>query len=479
MLDLAVVGAYVALMLAVGWRSRRDSPEAYWVAERRSSWGAVAASLVATIFGASSTLGLIGLGYSQGLVGAWWSLTGAVALVPFGLFLAARIRDRGVYTLPDILAGAFGREVALAGAVCIGVAWCGVVAAQMVAAARLLEGTLAWPFGVALLAVSAVFILYTLWGGQISVLRTDAWQLALFAGALLVSFGLVLRALLAQEDPGGRVPSHLWDFPVSRGFGWYQLLVFYPLVVGLPYLVGPDMASRVLCARDGPTARKAALVAAALVAPVALLLAVLGVLLHGLLPGVTPEGALPLALKDLAPPGLRGLLVVGLLAALMSSADTTLMSASSILSLNVLAPLARWPRERAHVWTRRLVLAVGATAWALAAFQKGIIASLLLAYSVFVGGVVLPTLVALAPGGLGLGARAAFAAVVLGGGTALAGVVGGGEGLDALLGPEGTGWALRLLGPEYRRILPLVVSGVVLGGGVVWGRRRAGDRPSP
>jgi len=164
MIDLLVIAGYFAVMLWVGWRARGHSPEGYWVASRRYGSLPVSASLVATIFGASSTLGIIGLGYSRGLTGAWWSLVGGIALIPFSFLLATRVRELEVYTLPDILRRAYGERVALAGALVIALAWCGVVAAQVVAGALLLGGVFSAPFHVALAVVTVVFVLYTLWG---------------------------------------------------------------------------------------------------------------------------------------------------------------------------------------------------------------------------------------------------------------------------------------------------------------------------
>ena len=125
-----ILGGYFAVMLAVGWRAREAHPTPTgWLAVRYGTLP-VAASLVATIFGASSTVGIIGLGYSRGLTGAWWSLVGGLALFPFSFFLAARVRGLGVYTLPDILHRAYGRKVSVVGGGVIALAWCGVVAAQ-------------------------------------------------------------------------------------------------------------------------------------------------------------------------------------------------------------------------------------------------------------------------------------------------------------------------------------------------------------
>ena len=338
MIDLAIVGTYLAIMLVVGWRARRGSPDSYWVAGRRYGPFSVGASLVATIFGASSTLGIIGLGYARGMTGAWWALVGGVALIPFSFLLAARVRNLEVYTLPDILRRFYGDRVSMAGAVVIVVAWCGVVAAQIVAGGLLLGGVFSLPLQAAVAVVAVVFVLYTLWGGQTSVIRTDSWQIALFIGGLLATLILVLRTGLQEGTFLERVPAGLLSFPVSPNFGWYHLSVYYPVIVGLPYLVGPDIYSRVLCARDARAARNAGLMAALVVIPLSFLLAFLGLALHVWSPGLAPESALPSAVMALAPGGLKGLIVIGILGAVMSSADTTLISASTILSLNVVTP---------------------------------------------------------------------------------------------------------------------------------------------
>lgn len=126
----------------------------------------------------------------------------------------------------------------------IALAWCGVVSAQLVAGALLLQSVLTMGFHGSLLVVTAVFVLYTLWGGQLSVIRTDSWQVFLFAGALFATLFLVLWAGVFGEGRISALPAGHLNFPLSPDFGWYELLVFYPLIVGMPYLVGPDIYSR-------------------------------------------------------------------------------------------------------------------------------------------------------------------------------------------------------------------------------------------
>jgi SSS family solute:Na+ symporter len=459
MIDAVVVIIYLCGMLAVGWRSRGQSAESYWVADRRCGTSRISMSLIATIFGASSTIGIIGLGYSQGLTAAWWTLIGAVALLPFGFVLAARVRTLGVYTLPDILERSYGKRVSVPAATMIVVAWCGIVAAQMIAGARLMSGLMALEYPAALAVVAVVFVLYTFWGGQLSVLRTDTWQLALFLGALIVCAGFVLLASRAgTPSTMSPIPDGHWSFPVSAKFGWYELLVFYPLIVGLPYLVGPDIYSRVLCARDNSVAKRSSIICAMAVVPISMALALLGTLLSGLYPGLPQDAALPTAIRELVPVGLAGLVTAGFLAAIMSSADTTLVSAATILSLNVVGAHRAIDKSRQLPITKIAVLCVGLTAWLIAGFEQGIISSLLLAYTVFVGGVVFPTIASFYRVTLRITPQGAMWAVVVGGATAILGAIGDGSLLATLLGGHGDGLLRQLLGPSYASILPIVLS---------------------
>jgi len=464
MIDLIVIVGYFSVMLFVGWRSRRQSAESYWVAERRYNTSRVSASLVATIFGASSTMGIIGLGYSRGLTGAWWSLIGGIALIPFGFFLASRVRSLNVYTLPDILKNAYGQRVALPAGLMISLAWCGVIAAQLIAGGRLLGGLLSLDFQFALGIVAIVFIVYTFWGGQLSVIRTDFWQLILFMGGLLVSLGFLISSLGSLTALWNQVPSEHLQFPVSTAFSWYEVLVFYPLIVGLPYVVGPDIYSRVLCARNNQVARRSALLAALAVIPLSFLLAFFGVLARAKFAGIPAETALPETISVLIPVGLKGLIAAGFLGAIMSSADTCLISASTILSLNVIGPLHKASKEQHLRITKGALLAVGGAAWLIASLQQGIISSLLLGYTVFVGGVVFPTLASFYRERLKITSTGALWAIMVGGTAAILGKIHEGALVKGILTGGGDAFLQHLLGPQYLSILPIILCLVVMVG---------------
>jgi SSS family solute:Na+ symporter len=218
-------------------------------------------------------------------------------------------------------------------------------------------------------------------------------------------------------------------------------------------------------------ARKAALWAAGIVIPMSFLLALFGLLACARFPGIQPEAALPRTLGALIPAGLRGLIAAGFLGAIMSSADTCLISASTILTLNVIGPFHGASAVSRHRVTRWMVVLLGGVAWYIASRQQGIIASLLLGYTVFVGGVVIPTLGAFVRRRLGLTSAGAFWAIVAGGLAAGLGKIHGGVVMKTIL-PEGVELVLgTLLGPYYLSIFPVILSASVLIGVSRFGQR--------
>lgn len=85
-MNLAVVSCFFIGMILIGAMSSRriGGTESFFVADRRGSPLLITVSLTATIVGGSSTIGMAGLGFEKGVVGAWWLLVGVVGLLACG-----------------------------------------------------------------------------------------------------------------------------------------------------------------------------------------------------------------------------------------------------------------------------------------------------------------------------------------------------------------------------------------------------------
>jgi len=429
--------AYGLIMLAVGlyyWRKVVDFKE-YVVAGGRQSGMLVALSMLTTIIGASATLGVASLAVNVGFPAFWWLGAGAVGLLLQAWLLSARVRELGAHTLPDVAGIIMGKEARMLIGLVIVISWTGIVAAQFTALSQIIFVLTGLADTRAILVfISLGVIVYTVAGGQIPVMRTDALQFVfIFGGVGAACFFLYQGEGIAELS--ARVE---W---LNARFDAGNLLTL-ALLVGSAFFIGPDVFSRNLTAKDAKTARRAT-------AAAGLVLVVFSVLLVFLALWVVEQGnekpelnPLLLLIRDYLPVPLGVFLGFGLLSALVSSADTCLLSAASIVENDLLG-------GRSLKRVRLLVLLVGLFSLGIALARSDIIALLMTTYSVYVPGVVPPLFVAImCHGGRTLSKPIWLLAVVAGGACGMAGGLAG-----SLIG----GWVphLPLVGMGLSAILAL------------------------
>ena len=335
----------------------------FFLGERRAGTAVIASSLLATCLGASTTLGVVSLAYRNGWSAFWWLGSGCVGLCFLGFLWAGRMRERvSVTTLPQWAETGYGLPARILAALLIVVMWAAVIASQWAAAGAVLASAFGCPIGCGICLAAVVVCTYTAWGGQASVLKTDALQVVLVG----IAVGLPVLFLARLGVAPGRLAPTPRLLMTSGGmtFGrWLSMLV----VVGGMYVVGPDLCSRVLAARTAATARRGAFVAAAVLLVCALLLTLTGVALRE--SGVEleePRDALPYLVNraGILPAWASSLVSIGLLAALFSSADTCLLTAASVLELDLVKRGGdRGEAERRARWFVGVVGALAAVAF--------------------------------------------------------------------------------------------------------------------
>ena len=420
--ELIIILLYFIVMLGIGVISHRKTKKAddFFVAGRKSSSLFVTGSLLATIIGGSATVGMAGLGFQQGLTGAWWLLVGSVGLIFLGLFFAKKVRQFALYTLPELIEKQYDRRVALAASILIVIAWIGIVAAQIIAAGKIMSILDIGNQTLWMVSFTVIIIAYTVLGGQHAIIRTDAIQSVIIFGGIFGGLALLMSRAGGWQGLQNALPPEQFAFPLSSQFGGADLAVML-LVVGLTYVVGPDMYSRIFCARDDKTARASTFGTAALIIPIALAITLIGMGAAALFPQIAPEQALPTVIKEVFSPLLGSIVFAALLCAMMSSADTTLLSASTILTVDIIG----WFRpsaDRNNILPRSrwVIVILGICALVVALLLKGIISSLLFAYTVYASGVILPVIAGFFKNRLGVTSMGALAALIGGGAAGIA-----------------------------------------------------------
>ncbi len=400
-------------MLAIGALGlRMKGLDDFHLAGRGIKLVLLTGTFCATIVGASATLGMAGLGFSKGLPGAWWMLSGTAGLLVLATLFAEKIRATRCCTLPELVGSFYGENARIAASILIAVSWVGVIAVQIVASGKVLSAVFGGNEIMLMIACTAVFVLYTAHGGQSSVIRTDLVQFLIIIIGMVVLFSRAIAAagsgLLIDQS-----------FPTSAEMGTWDVLSML-LVVGSAYLVGPDMYSRLFSAYSPKEAKISAVISAIILVPLSFIITSLGILSHSLHPTAASEQAIPLLLTSLLSPAAEGLVAAALLAAFMSSADTSLMTATSILTLDLYKKARPDSNEKKLMAVSRLsVLIIGMSALALAILMPSIIKTLLIAYTIFTSGLLLPVIAGFYKDRLGLTPSGALAALVGGGVTAI------------------------------------------------------------
>ena len=402
---------------------------------------AVTMTLLATIIGASASIGVTDTVYNIGFPGIWWLVFGVIGLVLQALLLSEKVRNLDANTLPELTAKIVGKPAAVLLASVIVISWIGVIAGQFVALNSLVTFALGKTCLPLFLVLSVLVIGYTAFGGQRAVIRTDRYQMYLILFGILACFVF----LLFVKD-GVKIPAEEFK-PLNENYGPFNLLNQF-FVIGGVYFLGPDILSRNFVAKDAKTAKKSALFAAGALFLFACVITLIGLWTRVNIPELENQKALLAAIRCM-PKGLMLFPVLGLLCAVLSSTDTCIVNAASIFANDIL--------HTEKVWVVRVVVAVlGCLGLGLAILGRGDILSLLTgAYSIYTPGVIFPLLIAiLAHGKRKLRLGVWLAAVAAGGIFGLVGTYG--SALLANLGlPEAILSNLSLIGMGISALLGL------------------------
>jgi solute:Na+ symporter, SSS family len=381
LVDVIIVAAETLLVVIIGLvtaRKTERTTEGYFLASGKMPWWLIGAAFVSTSVSSEQIVGTTGATYKGGLAIAnweWWALPTYLLLVVF--FIPLFLRNR-IMTVPELLNRRFGP---VCGAIYSCVMLFGYVFIFLPPV--LFGGSLTfseltgWPQWAVLIGTTLLVASYTLFGGLGSVMWTDAVQCAMLVGG-----GIVLFFVALARVPGGwdamvaAAPErfHLYR-PANDGESPFLGLILASFGVFLFYQASNQvMIQRVLSARSSWDGMMGVVFAgfANLVRPLVTCLLGLVVyhwldILHGgpsLLPDRQDE-AFAYALAVFAPSGVRGIILAGFLAAVMSTVSALANSIATLFSLDVYRRF--WRKDAGDAELIRTGRITGAVALALAA----------------------------------------------------------------------------------------------------------------
>jgi len=370
-----VVGGYFLAVFMVAYfvtrrESTRSSAEGYFLGGRDSGWFVIGASLFASNIGSEHLVGLAGTAAASGVaVGQFEILASIILLILGWVFVPFYLRS-GVFTMPEFLERRYNATtrwylavISITGYVLT------KISVTIAAGGIVFEALMGIDFWTGALVVVVATGIYTVFGGLRAVLYTDMLQMFVLIGGALAVTVIGLDALGGwgrMYEVAGSGFFTLWKPMSDPDFPWTGILLGAPILGVWYWCTDQFIVQRVLSASNIDQARRGTIFGGFLKLLPLFIFVIPGVVAYslaqqGALQLDTPDQALPALIGALLPAGLKGLVVAGMLAALMSSLSSVFNSCSTLITWDIYKKLHPSAGERTLVWVGQLstVLLVG------------------------------------------------------------------------------------------------------------------------
>lgn len=382
-LDWLVIGIFCLILVGiVVWvmRQKNNNSADYFLGGRDATWLAIGASIFASNIGSEHLIGLAGTGASSGMAMAHWEIQGWMILILGWVFVPFYMRSM-VYTMPEFLERRYNTQsrtilsgISLISYVLTKVAvtvYAGGLVFQQVFGIKELWGIdFFWIAAIGLVLLTAI---YTIIGGMKSVLYTSVLQTPILLLGSLIILVLGLRAVggwdefmatcsaVTINDYGDSMTSLIRDNRDAE-YPWLGALVTSAVIGFWYWCTDQYIVQRVLSGKNEREARRGTILGAYLKLLPVFIFLIPGMIAYainvksggGFLPvdasgNVLSDAAFPTLVSKLLPAGLKGLVVCGILAALMSSLASLFNSSSMLFTIDFYKRLRPQTSEKALV----------------------------------------------------------------------------------------------------------------------------------
>ncbi|MEW5784214.1 MAG: sodium/solute symporter [Bacillota bacterium] len=405
-LDMVVFGIYFVAVIAIGlftYRRVRGGSD-FALAGQSLGWPVTIGTLVATMIGSSAAMGKAGTAYLYGIGIMWSPIAIFIGYILFSIFIAHKLRQSDVWTIPDVLEKRFGAGVRRLSAIVLILAVISIFGAQLIAMGivfKLAGEPMGISYQAAILLAGLILVLYTVLGGMYAVAFTDLLQFAIMIPVIaivmpLLVFGggeITFAGMAAELEP--RMFNIWTGVPFTLILG--LLFTYIPGVI-----IDQSIWQRAMSAKNETVARWSPVISGGIYFYFSIVVVLLGMAGIFLYPNIVAEqgnadGVLPLLIAHYLPRGITGLGLTALFAVAMSTASTCLLVAAVIVSKDLVPAFSKKKlseREELRI-SRIATLAIGLLGVVFALTFSGIFWIMLIAYGIFVAALFFPVVFAL------------------------------------------------------------------------------------
>jgi solute:Na+ symporter, SSS family len=385
-IDLLVVIAYMAAILAAGFWARRKATtqEQFLVAGRAVGPWLYSGTLAAIVLGGASTVGGVKLGYQYGVSGMWFVFMLGLGIIVLSVVFVERILGLNLYTVPELLERRYSPIARIAGGIVMVAYDLMVSVTATIAVGSVMEVIVGIPRTPAILMSSAVMVAYSVLGGMWSLTLTDIIQFVIkTVGILFILLPAAIWHAGGLSAMHARLPSEFFSL---TNIGTGRIVSFFVLYF-FGIIIGQDVWQRVFTARSVKVARNGGIGVGCYCLCYALAGAMIGAADRVFLPPLAhADAAFAQIVNAVLPVGLRGLVLAAALAAIMSTASACMLAASTVLLEDVYLRLRGTRNAGSIGQSRAVTLILGVVMMLLSCLMHDVIAALTVAYDLLVGG---------------------------------------------------------------------------------------------
>ena len=372
-LDWIIIAAYFIIVFLVAfWTSfskkkkSKDSSD-YFLAGRNIGWFIIGASLFASNIGSEHLVGLAGTGAASGVAVGQFEILASLILLLLGWLFVPFYLKSGVFTMPEFLERRYssGARWYLAIISIVGYVLT-KISVTIVAGAIVFETLMGVEFWTGALIVVIITGVYTVFGGLRAVLYTDMVQMFIFVGGAITVTIVGLMQLGGVEELYNNVGPgflSLWKPMSDPNFPWTGIIFGAPILGVWYWCTDQFIVQRVLSGKNIHESRRGSIFAGYLKILPLFIFVIPGLIAYaltqkGLITLETPDHALPTLIGALLPVGLKGIVVAGLLAALMSSLSSVFNSCSTLITWDIYKKLRPAASEKTLVLVGRVATVI-------------------------------------------------------------------------------------------------------------------------
>lgn len=365
-------------------------------------------------------MGTAKLGYEFGLSGIWMVVAIGTGIIFLGIFLTKRIARFKVLTISEMLEKRYSKETRLVSAIVAAIYTLMLTVVQMIGIGSLLNVWLGWNLELCIIIGGGIVFLYTTLGGMWSVTMTDIVQFVIMTIGI---FFLLLPLSLSKAGGWGALHTDLPPGFFNIGHTGGDRIFQYFILFTLGLMVGQDIWQRLFTAKTPKVAKYGTVAAGIYAYAYAIALAVIGMCAFVILPNIedTQNVFAEVAMASL-PPGVLGLVLASVAAAIMSTASGTIIACSTLISNDVVRRFFKQDMSDKHFIriSRLTTVGIGVFSIICAIWIQDILVALDVAYAVLSGALFFPVIFGLFL--KKINARAAFYSIILSAAVILAGL---------------------------------------------------------